>query len=259
MRSPIKWVVRKGGGGGGGGQTIVSGRPCRLPAYDTVPSPQASPTAEDDSPPPPAMTAMPGQPGSGAPEDPPAHLFIANLQPLPGGPASRASGRATILLGTGYLTARVDVTFEHLASEEVAAKLAIGGTGEKGTVVLSLSPGQVTHKFWDLKPSGNLSRASLMTAFLKIRQPLAVRDRHRRPRPRAKLGGAFLPEGQYGSGGGGSGSGCSSSGSGSASGTSQGGGKARRGRPYAGSEAAHHRTRWWEKLFRARFHPPGDG
>ena len=188
-------------------------KPPSSPASPKSPPPSAP---SSSNPPPAAGAQSPAAGGASGDDDEPTHLYVAALRPLPGAETSTASGSASLLLGTGYLTARIDVTVEHLPSAEAGGRILAGGTGEKGTVVLVLARGKISHRDWNLKPAGTMTRGELMTALESGHLYLEIDTA---THATGELGGPFLPQGPPGGGGKGSGPG---SGSGSDSGSGSG-------------------------------------
>ena len=91
-------------------------------------------------------------------------LYLGMLRPE-AGVASPASGVVSMLFDEDALSATVSMRFAGLSSEQTAAYIYVGDTGQTGPLIRSLPNGQVTSFTWQMRDSGNLTAADLADAL----------------------------------------------------------------------------------------------
>jgi uncharacterized protein (DUF1800 family) len=116
-------------------------------------------------------------------------LYVAQIRPTSGAPASAGSGVATILISSGGALASVSLSFSNLSSGEVIAQLALGGDMDDGTNLLDLPTGQVSNLRWTPTGEGQYTTAQVISAlasgnvYVEIDSALF---------PSGELGGQFI-------------------------------------------------------------------
>jgi uncharacterized protein (DUF1800 family) len=119
----------------------------------------------------------------------PTTLYVAQLRPTSGAPASTGSGVATILISADGSLASVSVSYSNLTSDEVVAHLAIGGDMNNGTYVLNLPNGQVSGLQWTPTAAGTYSAAQVVAALQNGNLYVEIDSA---TYPSGELGGQFI-------------------------------------------------------------------
>lgn len=128
--------------------------------------------------------------------------YDAELWPVPGATASRATGSAGIRLSEDKALATLNVLFSNLSSVETGAFLKVGGVGTEGTSVFTVGVGRITGKYWRFDPVGNYTRADLVAALESGKLYIEIDTANF---PQGELSGQFTRKTAAGAGGAGTG------------------------------------------------------
>ena len=96
----------------------------------------------------------------------PGTLYVSTLRVPLEAASSAAYGTATVQLSSDERFALVNVSFSSLSSPQTLAYLRLGRPGESGAAYLFQIPnGQATGLQWDIRDTGNLKAADIVTAI----------------------------------------------------------------------------------------------